>query len=133
MKKLLRKSLSILLAVIMILASMPMAFAAETKAAEYDGQIDGDVKQHRAEIINEQQAVIMQTLCENHIGETLDVLVEGYDRYAECYFGRSRLDAPEVDPCVFFTISDVKPQSGDMVKVKITDYLDCDLVGEMEA
>ena len=37
MKKLLRKSLSILLAVIMILASMPMAFATETKAAEYDG------------------------------------------------------------------------------------------------
>ncbi len=105
----------------------------DTPAAELEGQIEDEVKQRRAEIINEQQAVIMQNLCENHIGETLDVLVEGYDRYAECYFGRSALDAPEVDPCVFFTISDVKPKSGDMVKVKITDYLDCDLVGEMEA
>lgn len=37
MKKTLRKSLSILLAVLMIVASMPMAFATETKAAEYDG------------------------------------------------------------------------------------------------
>ena len=98
-----------------------------------DGQVDDEIKQHRAELINEQQAVIMQNLCENHIGETLDVLVEGYDRYAECYFGRSAMDAPEVDPCVFFTIGDVKPHTGDMVKVKITDYLDCDLVGEMEA
>ena len=67
-----------------------------------------------------------------YIGKTLNVLVDGFDRYAECYFGRSVLDAPEVDPCVFFTINDKKPMSGDIVKVKITDYIDCDLAGEME-
>ena len=105
----------------------------DTPAAELDGQVDDEIKQRRAQIINEQQAVIMQDLCENYIGKTLDVLVEGYDRYAECYFGRSPLDAPEVDPCVFFTINDIKPKTGEMVKVKVTDYLDCDLVGEMEA
>lgn len=105
----------------------------DTPAAELDVQVDDEIKQRRAQIINEQQAVIMQDLCENYIGKTLDVLVEGYDRYAECYFGRSPLDAPEVDPCVFFTINDIKPKTGEMVKVKVTDYLDCDLVGEMEA
>ena len=75
----------------------------------------------------------MQDNCENYINKTLEVLVDGFDRYAECYFGRSVLDAPEVDPCVFFTTDGVKPRQGDIVKVKITDWLDCDLVGEMEA
>lgn len=105
----------------------------DTKAAEYDDQIDEQTKARRAQIITEQQAVIMENCCQKHIGKTLDVLVDGYDRYAECYFGRSALDAPEVDPCVFFTTGDKKPKQGDFVKVKITDYLDCDLTGEMEA
>lgn len=104
----------------------------DTKAAQFSNQLDADEKEHRAQIINEQQAIIMENLCQKHIGKTLDVLVDGYDRYAECYFGRSVFDAPEVDPCVFFTITDVKPSVGDIVKVKITDYLDCDLIGEME-
>lgn len=105
----------------------------DTKAALMENQLDEDVKAKRADIINEQQAIIMQNNCEKYIGETLEVLVDGFDRYAECYFGRSVLDAPEVDPCVFFTINGDKPKAGDIVSVKITDYLDCDLVGEMEA
>ena len=104
-----------------------------TVAGDFDDQIDEDVKSKRAQIINEQQAIIMQDNCENYVNKTLDVLVDGFDRYAECYFGRSVLDAPEVDPCVFFTTNGVKPKQGDIVKVKISDYLDCDLVGEMEA
>lgn len=105
----------------------------DTVAGDMPDQIDEDVKAHRAQIINEQQAIIMQDNCENYIDKTLEVLVDGFDRYAECYFGRSVLDAPEVDPCVFFTTDGVKPRQGDIVKVKITDWLDCDLVGEMEA
>ncbi len=105
----------------------------DTKAGEMENQLDEDVKAERARIINEQQAIIMQENCSEYIGKTLDVLVDGFDRYAECYFGRSVLDAPEVDPCVFFTINGDKPRAGDIVKVKINDYLDCDLVGEMEA
>lgn len=105
----------------------------DTIAGDMENQIDEDIKAERARIINEQQALIMQNNCEKYIGKTLDVLVDGFDRYAECYFGRSVLDAPEVDPCVFFTINGDKPRQGDIVKVTITDYLDCDLVGEMEA
>ncbi len=105
----------------------------DTKAGEMENQLDEDVKAERARIINEQQAIIMQENCSKYLGKTLDVLVDGFDRYAECYFGRSVLDAPEVDPCVFFTINGDKPRAGDIVKVKINDYLDCDLVGEMEA
>ncbi len=103
----------------------------DTPAALMDDQIDEDIKQHRAEIISEQEAVIMNDWCEKLIGKEIDVLVDGFDRYAECWFGRSVYDAPEVDPCVFFTVSDRKPQAGEMVRVKITDHIDCDLTGEM--
>jgi len=105
----------------------------DTPACEFDNQLDEEIKQHRAQLINEQQAVIMEENCSKYISQTLDVLVDGFDRYAQCYFGRSVLDAPEVDPCVFFTTNGVKPKQGDIIKVRITDYIDCDLIGEMEA
>ena len=103
----------------------------DTPAALLDGQVDEDVKEHRAELIGEQAAVIMNEWCEQQIGREIDVLVDGFDRYADCWTGRSVFDAPEVDPCVFFTIGDVRPAIGEMIRVKITDHLDCDLVGEM--
>ena len=67
------------------------------------------------------------------IGKTLDVLVESFDRYAECWFGRSRADAPEIDCKVFFAPGEggTAPQPGDMVRVRITDMLDWDLMGEV--
>lgn len=103
----------------------------DTPAALLPDQIDEDVKNRRAEIITEQEAVILNDFCESIIGKEIDVLVDGFDRYAECWFGRSVYDAPEVDPCVFFTIGDTKPRAGDIVRVKITDHIDCDLTGEM--
>lgn len=39
--------------------------------------------------------------------------------------------APEVDDCVFFTCGGKKPRTGDFVKVKITDYMGCDPIGEL--
>lgn len=103
----------------------------DTPAALMEDQVDEDVKNRRAEIIAEQEAVIMNDWCESLIGKEIDVLVDGFDRYAECFFGRSVYDAPEVDPCVFFTVSDRKPQAGELVRVRITDHIDCDLTGEM--
>ena len=74
-------------------------------------QIDEEIRSHRAELIMEQQAYIMSEFCQRQIGKTVDVLVDGFDRYAECFFGRSAFDAPEVDPCVFFTC-ERKPRAG---------------------
>lgn len=102
----------------------------DTPAALMDDQIDEDVKNRRAEIITEQEALIMDEWCEDQIGKEIDVLVDGFDRYAECFFGRSPYDAPEVDPCVFFT-AERKPRPGELVRVRITDHIDCDLTGEM--
>lgn len=103
----------------------------DTPAARLKEQIDDDVKNRRAEILMEQQQLIMEKYNSQLVGKTIDVLVEGFDRYAECFFGRSKADAPEVDGRVFFTCGDTKPREGDMVRVKIDDFLDCDPIGEM--
>lgn len=102
-----------------------------TPAAKLEPQIPEDVKERRAEIIMENQQEIMEEFCQTLDGKTIEVLVEGYDQYAECFFGRSAWDAPEVDGSVFFTVTGRKPAPGEFVKVKIDDFLNCDPIGEM--
>lgn len=112
------------------LGCFPYSKEEDTKAALMENQIDDDIKQKRADIIMEHQQSVMAEYCESLIGSEVEVLVEGYDKLAECFFGRTYADAPEVDSCVFFTCDGEKPKAGDFVKVKITDYMGCDPVGE---
>ena len=107
------------------------AYSAEegTKAAVMPDQVPEDVKQHRADLVMEQQARIVEKKNEAMVGETVTVLVESFDRYAECWFGRSAADAPDIDGKVFFS-TDNPPQPGDFVQVEITDTLEWDLIGE---
>lgn len=100
-----------------------------TPAGIMDGQIDDEIKEKRVEILMTQQGFIMQTLNEKKIGEELEVLVEGYDKLAECYFGRTRADAPDVDGKVFFD-SEKKHTMGDFIIVKIKSVMGYDLIGE---
>lgn len=109
----------------------PYSQEEDTPAADFEDQIDEDIKNHRAEILMEQQQIIMEKYNEKLIGKTIDVIVEGFDRYAECFFGRSKADSPDVDGKVFFTCSDKKPHEGDIVKVTVNDFLECDPIGEM--
>lgn len=102
-----------------------------TPAARMDGQLDEATKQRRADIIMAHQQQVMADYCEKLLGTEIEVLVEGYDRLAACWYGRSYADAPEVDGCVFFTAGSTKPAVGDFVTVKITDCMGCDPVGEM--
>ncbi|GHU81729.1 ribosomal protein S12 methylthiotransferase RimO [Clostridia bacterium] len=103
----------------------------DTPAAEFENQVDDDIKQKRQEIIMTQQQGIMGNYCESLVGTTLEVVTEGFDRYAECYFGRSKGDAPEVDGKVFFTTTAAPPKEGDFVQVKIEDTLDGDPIGQL--
>lgn len=112
------------------LGCFPYSKEEDTKASLMENQIDDDIKQKRADIIMEHQQSVMAQYCESLIGSEVEVLVEGYDKLAECFFGRTYADAPEVDGCVFFTCNGEKPKTGDFVKVKITDYMGCDPVGE---
>ncbi len=99
-----------------------------TIAGEMEDQIDEEIKEHRAELISESQMIIMERLGEKHVGTDIEVLTEGFDRYAECWFGRSKMDAPDTDGKVFFT-AEQRPYLGQMVTVHVDEAIDCDLFG----
>ena len=102
-----------------------------TVAGGFPDQIDEDEKQRRAEIINDAQSIIMAKKNEKLIGSTVEVVVEGFDRYAEMCFGRTKADVPDIDPKIFFTAT--KPLNvGQYIKVKIDDTMDADLIGTAE-
>ena len=109
------------------------AYSAEedTAAALMDGQIDEQTKQDRADNIMEMQTAISAEKNEEKIGQVTEVLIEGWDDYIKCYFGRTPWDAPEVDGKIFF-MSDRPLVIGDYVKVQINDCLDYDLLGELK-
>lgn len=100
-----------------------------TPAAGLPDQIDEDVKNRRAEIIMETQMEIMDRLGEAKVGKSLEVLTEGFDRYAECWFGRGEADAPDIDSKVFFTAEN-RPYFGQMVKIRVEEAIDGDLFGK---
>ena len=101
-----------------------------TPAAEMEGQLDEQLKIHRAEIVTEEQMNIMAQQNEKKVGQTVTVVTEGFDRFGECYFGRSEADAPDIDGKIFFT-SEKKLSVGDFVKVALEDTLDLDLIGSV--
>lgn len=103
----------------------------DTAAADYPDQLDDETKERRAEIIMEQQMNRMVEANTAKIGQEIEVLCEGFDRYADCFFGRSAADAPDIDAKIFFTHKDKKPRQGEFVTVKINDVMDLDLLGEM--
>lgn len=109
----------------------PYSQEENTPASRLPDQIDEDIKKKRAEIITDRQQLIMENYAGKSIGSEVEVLVEGFDRYAECYFGRTAGDCPGVDGNIFFTASAVKPAEGSFVRVRITDCLGIDPVGEM--
>ncbi len=103
----------------------------DTVAAEMPNQIDEQTKVTRAENIMEMQMDIMREKNEEKIGTVLEVIIEGWDDYIKCYFGRTVCDAPEVDGKIFF-MSDRPLIIGDFANVQINDCLDYDLLGELK-
>lgn len=101
-----------------------------TKASKFPEQIDRETAERRADNIMEQQMLISAENSEKLLGTEQIAVTEGFDRFAECYFGRTAADAPDIDGKVFFT-SEEKLSSGDYVTIKITDTLDYDLIGEV--
>lgn len=101
-----------------------------TKAADFPDQIDEETASRRADLIMEQQMLISAENNQKLMGAELTAVVEGFDRFGECYFGRTEMDAPDIDGKVFFTSAD-KLNMGDYVKIRITETLDYDLIGEV--
>lgn len=90
--------------------------------------ISREEKERRKETLMEVQSQISLEKNQSFVGKTLKVLLESKE--SEYYVGRSFRDAPEVDGEVLFK-SDKKLKSGNFYDVKITDYDEYDLFGEV--
>ena len=101
-----------------------------TPAAKLDGMLEPEERERRAEIINDLQNEILDDINESLIGERLDVIVEGYDGYTDVYFGRTYMDAPEIDTQISFTCG-YDLADGDIVRVEVINVVDGELTGEV--
>ena len=98
-----------------------------TPAAAMPDQIDEAVKQERLDRLMTLQQEISAKVMQARVGETCEVLVEGF-RHGR-YYGRSLMEAPEMDGKVLFT-SQKKLRPGEYVTVHITGASEYDLNGE---
>ncbi|MFV0439919.1 MAG: 30S ribosomal protein S12 methylthiotransferase RimO [Lachnospirales bacterium] len=101
-----------------------------TVAATFPDQIDEDVKAIRKEKLMQVQTHISARKMDMHIGEELEVIVDGYLAEENVYVARSYMDTYEIDGTIFFE-ADYEILSGTFVKVKITGASDYDLIGEL--
>ena len=101
----------------------------DTPAAELE-QIPEEVRRRRAEIIMELQMSAAFDFADRCTGRTLEVLAEGWEDGQ--YYGRSYMDAPDIDTRVYFTSED-EIEPGSYVPVLITDTDGYDLIGMAKA
>ena len=101
----------------------------ETEAALLPDQIEEEIKTERLDALMEIQLDISAELQANKVGSEILVLAEGYDIPAGIHYGRSAADAPDVDGKIYFS-APKRIAPGTFLRVKITEALDYDLVGE---
>ncbi|MBR6697811.1 MAG: 30S ribosomal protein S12 methylthiotransferase RimO [Lachnospiraceae bacterium] len=102
-----------------------------TPAAEFDNQIDEEVKLDRqAEIMELQQEIAFEK-AEALVGKTFMVMIEGKLADENAYVGRTYMDAPNVDGYIFIN-TDEELVTGDFVYAKVTGALEYDLIGEID-
>ena len=101
----------------------------ETPAGKMPDQVDQSLRRRRADTVMEIQMGIANEIARASEGRVLEVLCEGYDDEAQCYVGRSYMDAPDIDTKVYF-VGVQGLAAGQFVTVEITGADGYDLTGE---
>ena len=103
-----------------------------TPAASLPDQIDEDEKVRRAETVMKIQERNVARRNVRLLGSHVTVLIEGYDRAAGCYFGRSACESPDIDGKIFiYKPAHARPAEGTFVDVVLKEDIDGDLVGAL--
>ena len=93
-------------------------------------QIEENIKDFRHDALMEIQQNISRDKHKAFIGKTLEVVVEGLSEETDLLLeGRMSQQAPEIDGVVL--INDGQAKIGQFVKVRITDSMEYDLIGEI--
>lgn len=102
----------------------------DTPAAKLKDQIDTEIKNKRAEIVMNEQMLIMEEKQREKIGAEYDVMVDYFDEDNLLYMGRTYMDAPEIDTSVIIS-SEEELTQGQIVKCKVIGFDDFDMVAEV--
>ncbi len=101
-----------------------------TPAAEFEDQIEEEVKlDWQADVMELQEEVIFDKN-ETLIGLTTYAFIEGKVADENAYIGRTYRDAPNVDGYIFIQTEE-ELMTGDIVKVKVVGAYEYDLIGEI--
>lgn len=101
-----------------------------TPAAEFEDQIEEEVKlDWQADVMELQEEVIFDKN-ETLIGLTMYAFIEGKVADENAYIGRTYRDAPNVDGYIFIQTEE-ELMTGDIVKVKVVGAYEYDLIGEI--
>lgn len=99
-----------------------------TPAANMEDQIDEDIKTNRQNDLMLIQKKVVEDLNKLKISKVYDTIID--ERKGKFFIGRSSEMAPEIDGTILVdTTENIK--KGDIVKVKIKEALEYDLVGEV--
>ena len=99
-----------------------------TAAAKMPNQVDEAVKNERLDQLMMLQQGISMEVNEARIGTECEVLVDGFDEEHGRFYGRSLLEAPESDGCIWLE-ADRELTPGEYVQVRITGADAYDLEG----
>ncbi|MEE0933207.1 30S ribosomal protein S12 methylthiotransferase RimO [Clostridium sp. D43t1_170807_H7] len=100
----------------------------DTPAAKMDCQIDEEVKIQRQKKLMAIQREVVKAQNKLKIGNIYDTIIDGNS--GEYYIGRSYEMAPEIDGLIYIK-KEKSLNLGDIVKVKIHDVMEYDLMGEV--
>jgi ribosomal protein S12 methylthiotransferase len=96
------------------------------------GAVPDEVKEERWHRFMAVQNAISADIMARKVGREIDVLIDAVDGENEEAIGRSVWDAPEIDGNVFLP-GETGIAAGDVVRVRIVEAEDYDLVGEIAA
>ncbi|MDU2489027.1 MAG: 30S ribosomal protein S12 methylthiotransferase RimO [Clostridium celatum] len=100
----------------------------DTPAAKMDYQVDEEVKIQRQKKLMAVQRNVVKEQNKLKIGNIYDTIIDGNN--GEYYIGRSYEMAPEIDGLIYIK-KEKSLNLGDIVKVKIHDVMEYDLMGEV--
>ena len=100
----------------------------DTPAAKMDYQVDEEVKIQRQKNLMAVQRNVVKEQNKLKIGNIYDTIIDGNN--GEYYIGRSYEMAPEIDGLIYIK-KEKSLNLGDIVKVKIHDVMEYDLMGEV--
>ncbi len=99
-----------------------------TAAAKME-HVDADEARRRTELLVDVQSRVMDEYNERMLGETVEVLCEGFDGASMGYVGRSYAESVDIDGKIYFS-AEREIEAGEFVPVRITGAMDGELTGE---